>query len=596
MKNLKFLWNNASGSVRLRQILLIFIVMGYVLLGLVSPLLFSFMIDNVIDNAPITNPIVKTLAGWIGGVSFIRGHLWVGSAVLLGVSVLYAVLVFIKGRWNAVISESVSETIRNRLYAHLQMLPYSYHVRAKTGDLIQRSSSDINTIRRFLARELTDMFYAIFTAGIAVTILFTMNVKLAWYSLVSLPLIFGSAFIFFKKMQRNFEKADEAEGEYHTKLQENLSGMRVVRAFHKEQFEIEKTGEANRIFRDLLYKAIRVDAAYWALSDTVCIAQILLVVVAGILMCRRGELSVGNFWVFTSYESMIVFPMRMLGRILSDFGKTTVSIRRIDEVMNEKEEITGVGEKPDMRGDIVFDHVSFRYDDAKADVIEDVSFTIPEGKTAAIIGPTGSGKSSLVHLLTGLYDPTGGEIRIGETPISRMKKSWLRRHVGIVLQEPFLFSRSIRDNIKIAREDATEEEIYDAAKKADVHDVILGFDKGYDTLVGEKGVTLSGGQKQRVAIARTVLNEAPIMIFDDSLSAVDTETDFAIRQSLKKMAGSLTMIIITQRISSAKDADLIIVLEDGKITAKGTHDELIQKDGLYKRVYELQTKGGEEDE
>lgn len=596
MNNLRFLWKNASRSIRIRQILLIFVVTGYVLLGLLSPLVFSYIIDNVIDLQPITSPVTQYFSDLLGGPMYIREHLWVGSLVLLGISVLYAGFMFVRGRWNALISESVSESIRNRLYAHLQMLPYAYHVRAKTGDLIQRSTSDINTIRRFLAGQFSEMCYAVLTSAIAVSILFSINPHIAWYSLVSLPPIFLFAFIYFKKMHRDFEKADEAEGLLSAKIQENLSGMRVVRAFHKEQFEIEKVDEANRTYRDLIHKAIKNNAMYWALSDLLCIGQILLIVIIGIFACRRGDLSVGNFWVFTTYESMIVYPMRQLGRILSDFGKMTVSIRRIQEVMNEKEEDTQTGCEPDMRQDIEFDHVSFKYDDGTNHVLEDVSMKIPYGKTVAIMGPTGSGKSSLVHLLTGLYKPTSGEIRVGGIPVTRMKQSWLRRHIGIVLQEPFLFSRTIKENIRIARPGASDEEIYEAAKKADVHDVIMGFDKGYDTPVGEKGVTLSGGQKQRVAIARTVLNQSPVMIFDDSLSAVDTETDYAIRESLKKMSGSLTMIIITQRISSAKDADRIFILEDGKITAEGTHEELIARPGLYKRVYDLQTKGGESDE
>lgn len=315
-----------------------------------------------------------------------------------------------------------------------------------------------------------------------------------------------------------------------------------------------------------------------------------MVVVMGIFEVRSGNLSIGEFTIFISYQTTVLYSMRQLGRILSDFGKLSVSIDRLSGILQEEAEDIEVGLKPDLRGDIIFDHVSFKYDDDPKYILSDIDLTIKKNETLAIIGPTGSGKSTLVSLLSRLYETTDGNIYINGIDIRKISKRYLRDNVGIVLQEPFLFSRSIIDNLKIIDENMSDEEVFEATKMAAVHDVINSFDRGYRTLVGEKGVTLSGGQKQRVAIARTILKKTPILIFDDSLSAVDTETDAAIRKAIKDMGGMMTTIIITQRVASSKDCDRIVVIEDGKITQIGTHDELCKEEGLYKRINEIQSQ------
>ena len=295
---------------------------------------------------------------------------------------------------------------------------------------------------------------------------------------------------------------------------------------------------------------------------------------------------------------MILWPVRNLGRILADMGKMSVSIGRLQEILDETPEDVASGETPPIEGRIEFDHVQFQYEGDSQPVLKDLTFTIEKGMTVALIGPTGGGKSTLVHLLMRLYDPTSGQIRIDGHDITDIQRTWLRQNIGIVLQEPFLFSKTIYDNIHLARRGAHREEVEQAARIASVHEVIAEFDRGYDTLVGEKGVTLSGGQKQRIAIARTVLSPQPILIFDDSLSAVDTQTDAKIRAALKEVQSQTTTLIITQRVASAMDADLILVLEQGRITQAGTHAQLLEQDGLYRRIVEIQTarmnEGGEE--
>ena len=328
---------------------------------------------------------------------------------------------------------------------------------------------------------------------------------------------------------------------------------------------------------------------YWSFSDLICYIQILLIVLSGTLMAHRGELSVGNLFVFISYESMILWPIRNLGRILADLGKLSVSIDRLLEILDAPKE-TDEGIEHVLEGNIEFQNVCFGYEN-QLDVLKNVSFQIKKGQTAAILGPTGSGKSSLIHLISRLYDPVSGKILLDGISTTEMSRSCLRKQIGLVLQEPFLFSKTIFDNISIAKKDAEKSEVELAAKIACVHDVIEAFELGYDTMIGEKGVTLSGGQKQRVAIARTLLKQTPILIFDDSLSAVDAKTDAMIREELKKVSSSCTTLMITQRIASAKDADIILVIEKGELTQCGTHEALMKEDGLYRRIAEIQAKG-----
>ena len=460
------------------------------------------------------------------------------------------------------ISEEVCRKVRNRLYAHLQSLPFSYHVRIKTGDLVQRCTSDVDQIRRFLAGQISEVVYSVATALAALLILFSIYRPLAWLAVISMPLLVIYAYVFFTRVQKAFLASDEAEGDLSTAVQENLSGIRVVKAFNNEREEIRKFEQKNARYRDLTFKMIQYLGAYWGTSD------------------------------------LILWPVRNLGRILADMGKMSVSIGRLQEILDETPEDVASGETPPIEGRIEFDHVQFQYEGDSQPVLKDLTFTIEKGMTVALIGPTGGGKSTLVHLLMRLYDPTSGQIRIDGHDITDIQRTWLRQNIGIVLQEPFLFSKTIYDNIHLARRGAHREEVEQAARIASVHEVIAEFDRGYDTLVGEKGVTLSGGQKQRIAIARTVLSPQPILIFDDSLSAVDTQTDAKIRAALKEVQSQTTTLIITQRVASAMDADLILVLEQGRITQAGTHDQLLEEEGLYRRIVEIQTarmnEGGEE--
>jgi len=598
MKKFKFITHFLEG-LRWKYLGLIGVVLVYVALSLFSPQLFSFLIDNVINQRPLQAGLMESFSSLFGGVSAIRNHLWLGALMIISVNLVVLLLMYLRGRWNTQIAETFVTKLRNEVFDHLQYLPYSYHVNAKTGDLIQRCTSDVDTIKRFIGGQFIEMIYALGIAGIAMTILFNMYLPLALIAIIVLPVLFLFAYFFFVKMQKYFKISDEAEGIMSNTIQENLAGVRVVKAFNQEVYELEKFDVKNKIYRDKTYRLIELLGFYWGFSDFVSLTQILIVVLVGIGYAQSGAITTGQYFVFITYVGMILWPIRNVGRILSDMGKMLVSIGRLQEILDTPIEILDEGETPLIKGDIIFDHVSFKYDDGEAPVLQDVSFKVKEGQTIAILGPTGSGKSSLVHLLTRLYDYQDGSILINGVELKTIRRRHLRKFIGIVLQEPFLFSKTIYENIRLANPSANDRDVEEAAKTANVHRVIGEFDLGYKTLVGEKGVTLSGGQKQRIAIARTIINKAPILIFDDSLSAVDTETDASIRKALKALFDDVTTFIITHRVATAQEADHIVVLQNGCVTQQGTHSELVNQEGLYKRIVDIQSQmilGGETDE
>lgn len=587
MKQFNFIYQHLHHN-RLKLLILVLSGILVVSFTLLTPLFFAYFVDTIIGLKESTNVLFNTMIQWVGGLDSVRDHLWLAGLLLLSFSLVSAVFMIIRGYLNGVISENVVLNIREEMYDHISKLPYAVFVKHKSGDLIQRCTSDIDLIRRFLASQVSEFVYAFAMASISAAIMFSIYAPLAWISIVSLPIIFTFAYVFFVKMQKAFKDSDESEAEMTTTIQENLTGVRVVKAFNREAHEMEKFTKKSATFRDLTFRLIHLLAMYWSISDFLCLLQILAVVVSGIYFALNGMLTVGEYFVFVSYVSMVLWPIRNVGRILSDMGKVSVAVDRLMEVLEAPQEAILKGDTPQISGEIVFDHVGFRYDDGIEDVLEDISFTIPVGETVAIMGPTGSGKSSLVHLLTRLYDPTKGKIIIDGHDLSTIAPRHIRKNISIVLQEPYLFSRSIAENIKIAHPKADLDQVKAVAKIANMDDVIDSFEKGYETLVGEKGVTLSGGQKQRLAIARSILAQSPILVFDDSLSAVDAQTDRYIREALLQVSKEVTTIIITHRINSAKEADRILVIDQGRIVEEGNHASLMAAQNLYYRIAKIQ--------
>lgn len=587
MKKLNLLWQLMKGN-RLLYSAAILSVGIATLMSVVVPLVVKTTIDSIIGDKVVEVAFIGYIVEMLGGKTLLMRNIWICGIIIIILTIMNGLFLYLKGKWSSMAAESIAKNTREKLYDHLQRLPYDYHVKAQTGDLIQRCTSDVETIRSFLAVQFVEVGRALFMVTFVSIIMFSLNIRLALVSMIAVPIIFIYAFIFFQKVQKAFLEVDESEGRLSTAIQENLTGMRVVRAFAKQSYEIERFDEKSSEFRDLLYKLIKILAWYWSISDLICLLQIASILIVGTYWTINGDITLGTLVVFLTYEGMLLWPVRQMGRILTDMGKSFVSATRIFEILNEPIEIMEENSlKPVIIGNIEFNDVGFEYEEGKS-VLRDISFRVDKGMTVAILGPTGSGKTSLVNLLPRLYDYKTGSIKIDGIELSTIDKKWIRKNVGIALQEPFLFSKSIMENIKLAKDEATEDDVYESSRIASIHNSILEFDKGYDTAVGEKGVTLSGGQKQRVTIARTIINNYPILIFDDSLSAVDTETDVEIRRALSKRSKEVTTFIISHRITTLSEADLILVLDKGRIVQSGKHENLVIQEGLYKKIWEIQ--------
>lgn len=586
----KGLWNIAKGS-RLACVVAIFCTAVAAGASYLTPLVVSFTVDSVIDTQPMKLPsgLLHLVEQW-GGREFLMANLWVCALAVLCVSAVNGLFTYLRGRYAAKMGEGISRSLRNRLFYCLSHAPYSWHKASQTGDLIQRCTSDVDTVRRFIQNQLIQVLRTISMAVVAISIMLPISAPLTVVAVCLLPILVIFSFVYSKGVQKHFTTVDEAEGALTTALQENLTGMRVVRAFARQKQELEKYTVLNKHFRKVSLKLNTLMALYWGMSDCIGYLQIALVLVSGVFMAASGQVTTGNVILFTSYAGMLTFPMRQLGRILADLVMADVALGRLEEILAApQEQEPGKALRPAIQGNIDFEQVCFGYEDDHREVLHNINFSVKAGQTVGILGSTGAGKSTLVHLLQRLYLPTSGRILLDGTDIRDIESQYLRSNIGIVLQEPFLFSRTIGENISLANPQATPEEYCGAARTACIHDVITSFQDGYETMVGERGVTLSGGQKQRVAIARMLVQNTPVCIFDDSLSAVDAETDASIRTALAAR-NTGTTFLISHRISTLRQADLILVLEKGHIVQQGTHDQLAQQEGLYRRICLIQNE------
>ncbi len=559
-------------------------------LDMLSPQLIRTTVDCILGDNELKVPgLVQNLVGQIGGVEYLRGHLWLIGGLILILALLSVSFRYLFMLFNAKGAEGLVETMRNRLFSHIQRLPFSWHMQNQTGDIIQRCTSDVDMVKNFVSEQLTSVFRIVILITLSLIFMFSMNPRLTLVALASIPVIIAYSAYFHSKIGSQFMKCDENEGILSTIAQENLTGVRVVRAFGREKYEKDRFEKQNNIYTNLWIRLCRFLALFWGAGDLISGLQVMLIVILGSVFCVRGSMTAGEFIAFISYNAMLTWPVRSLGRMIAEMSKAGVSIERIRYIMNSAaEQDKPDAGTPDMCGDIEFQNVSFSYADTP--VLTDISFKIPRGTTFGILGGTGSGKSTLMYLLNRLYElpPENGRITVGGVDIADMKGGWVRSHIGMVLQESFLFSRTIAENIGITRRDMSLSDIRWAASIACVDGAICEFTNGYDTVVGERGVTLSGGQKQRTAIARMLTQRTPIMVFDDSLSAVDSETDARIRQALKKNLGGSTVILISHRVTTLMQAENILVLDKGRIAELGSHEELMKKNGIYRRIYDMQ--------
>ena len=603
---LQAIWTLMRGY-RLRYGLALACLVGATALNYGVPLIGSVAIDYAVASKPLgpdTPALVRHLLALLGGAGQLRAHLWLAPLAMVLLSAASGIFSYLKGWQASLASDGIARRLKDELYDHLNHLPARHHDRADTGDLVQRCTSDVETARQFLATQVMEIGNALILGATALPLLLSLSVPMTLVSFSLIGPVIIYAYVYFRQVKRYFKEVDEAEGALTAVIQENLTGIRVVRAFARQDHERAKFAAPNSRYRDRSLHLLRLMSWYWSISDFVAVGQIGLTLILGAQWIVEGRFTVGLLFAFLAYLGIMLWPLRQMGRILTDLGKTSVALGRIREILGVAREpdpalgkAEGRVEQP-LTGRIHVRDLHFRHATDAAQTgrgaLNGVSFDVQPGETLAILGPSGAGKSTLMHVLLRLYDYTEGSVQFDGRELSSLPRKWLRGQVGVVMQEPFLFSKTLRDTLRLGHGDAPDHEIEAAARTASIHETILSFEHGYNTLIGERGITLSGGQRQRVALARALLKRPALLILDDAMSAIDGETEGLILEALRERRGRATTLVIAHRLATLAHADRIIVLDHGRIIQTGTHAELAAQEGLYRRLWQIQTELGAE--
>ncbi|CCV64770.1 ABC-type transport system, permease and ATPse components [Alteracholeplasma palmae J233] len=589
MKRIKQLFKLLKGNIWLFLFAIILTIVHRMTYSYVP--LFTQYLIKALENQNVTASDVNLPAFILNFLNQYKDILQIvvaTIAVLLTWQIARFISLYVESRVKGNLQENVSRKLRIGLYDHIQDLSYEYHNNVDSGDLIQRVTSDVDTTTSFVAMRSIDFIGLIATLSFGSYQMYFINPTIMWISLAIIPITAVASIWYFFKIDKLFKKVEEKESEVMVVIQENVSAARVVRAFANEKYEVSKLESKNSAFRDTEIKATKLVAVYWGSMDFLMMLQFLAVILLGVYYASKGIMDVSSVSSALMLVGMLIWPVRGLGRMINDFGKALVASDRIEHIFQQEKEYKNDGEKtPEIKGHIIFKDVSFKFPDGKEHLLDKINFEILPGETVAFIGKTGSGKSTIINLLLRMYDYEGS-ITIDGIELKEIKKQYIRKNIGTVLQDPFLYSKTVYQNISIANPLVNNEQVIKAATIAALEKDIKTFKNGYETVVGEQGTTLSGGQKQRVAIARILISDKPILIFDDALSALDNKTDLAIRKALKKEDKDRTTIIITHRITTAKETNKIIVLNDGRVEAVGTHSSLSKKEGLYKKLWAIQ--------
>lgn len=587
---LRLLWELMSGF-RAKYAWAIGALFVFTGINYVTPLVASATIDFALSGEPDEGRLTSGVIALMGGAEFVRARLWLPALLMIMLTLVAGVFAYLKGRFAAQASDGLARRLKDRLYDHLQRLPARYHDRAETGDLIQRCTSDVETLRLALSSQVVEVSNSVLLLLTALPLMIMLDGRMAAISFVLIVPIILFGYIYVGRVKHLFKEVAEAEGQVTRVVQENLTGLRVVRAFARQDFEIAKFAGPNQLYRDRSLRLLRLMAWYWSVSDLVVLIQQGLVLFSGAYFIATGSLTVGTLFAFLMFLNMLLWPVRQMGRTLTELGKSVVALTRMGEILSEPEESAPevpVTPADPAEGMIAVADLVFGYGKDEQE-LRGVSFEVKPGETLAIVGPSGSGKTTIMSLLLRLYDYDSGSIQFDGRELSELDRQWVRAQFSVVMQEPFLYSKSIGENIRLSRDGAVDDDVAEAARLADIHDTISSFGDGYATQIGERGVTLSGGQRQRVALARALLQDTPVLLLDDALSAVDAETEATILEALRSRHGRRTTLVIAHRLSTLAHADQIIVLEAGRIIQQGTHAELVEAEGLYRRLWKIQT-------